>query len=708
MIDAVAPRWASSSLHLSGSAYVDCGTPAVLSNVSSFTLEAWVYLSDVEGFQSVLGNVDNATGGQYQVFLSDGYPTAYVGIAPYVIQARDPLPVETWHHLASTFDGGTGTLTLYVNGVQAAQQTFSGTLPAGGTNVLLGAVMQANQPTWFLQGQLGRAMIWNAVRSREDILKDSVHLDVYRSTVEPNLVFDVDFATLPAIDGSGNGIELTHHATEFFFNTPCVEIQGSGYVDAGNLAAFSRPGTEPFTIEGWFYPEVAQEGTLLSFGKDGDWEYQVVYRNNQIVGRRNADALEIASNDVVLPANSYYHFALTYEDTTKALSLYVNGNLQEVDYFPTPVTAVPGGSLWIGAQAGPSGTATSPFQGAIQNVRLWNVCLDQATVFQWMYNNVVTDERLIVNCDFSVSPPNDSTDSTTLTLEGTAVQKVLHITVPTGSHEAKLGVPKSLNAQYFNSTTEVPDPPPPLAAEAVADQPELFSEEHFEASWAHLVERLGLAEGGAGAEASGRFREQFEEAFARAQEMMEADPRLRQVVTRTDERGMTRIVYHGVHGDMLVYEGAIGAESDCVLWWITFIYQLTVGFLGAIGLVPTPGKIATRIYNLVKANARAWAAVNSLIGRTITASAAIGVVGVIYAEGLMWPVIKFALTTAGWYALFWVLKKVIAIVTGLEAAEILAGFIVWAGQLVLTATRYNGACGSSLTDGPAALSPAYA
>jgi hypothetical protein len=58
---------------------------------------------------------------------------------------------------------------------------------------------------------------------------------------------------------------------------------------------------------------------------------------------------------------------------------------------------------------------------------------------------------------------------------------------------------------------------------------------------------------------------------------------------------------------------------------------------------------------------------------------------------------KFVFTSAGWYALFWVLKKVIAIVTGLEAAALLAGFIVWASQLTILSLNYNSKCGSTLT-----------
>jgi hypothetical protein len=57
-----------------------------------------------------------------------------------------------------------------------------------------------------------------------------------------------------------------------------------------------------------------------------------------------------------------------------------------------------------------------------------------------------------------------------------------------------------------------------------------------------------------------------------------------------------------------------------------------------------------------------------------------------------------ALTAAGWWTLAWILKKVIAIVTGLEAAELLAGFIVWATQLTNLSLNHQSSCPSMLVE----------
>lgn len=687
------PRWASSALQLSNTSYIDCGTPTVLSNLSSFTLEAWVYATSNSGFQSITGNVDNAIGGQYQLFLSDGCPVAYVGIAPYVIQSSQPISLNTWHHLASTFDGPTNTLTLFVDGNQVAQNIFSGNLPANGTNVLIGAVMQQNSPLSFFQGQIGRIAIWNSCRDAESILNDSVQVNVYKATENPDLVFYSDFSSMPSKDRSGNSVPMNfRNNPQYSFNVPCLVLGATGYADCGSFSDYSFPNNTPYTIEGWFFPTTESNGTIVSYGNAlGQWEYKLLYQNNQLIALRNTDSQQIASSNSVMPTLSYYHFAVTYDSSVNALSLYINGNLQAVEYFNSPITSVTNGRVLIGAQYNSSGSIVNFLNATIQNLRIWNVCLEQSEISQWMYNDPISDTRLVSNFDFSVNPPIDSTDNTELTILGGAVQTLQQINIPLTEPITQLGVAQPINASYVNQFVETPTPPP--VDVVFAEQPPLFSQTHKESSWSDFTSHYQASES---LDKDGRLRKLFEISYAKADKMMKENPKLSQVFTRTDANGMTRIVHHGTRGDTLVYEGAIGEVSDCTLWWIQFIFQLTVGFFQALGLLPSTGDIATRVYNLIRANQTVMNALTTLTGKTITATAAISLMGVIYQQGLMWTIIKFVLTSAGWFALFWILRKVIAIVTGLEAAAILAGFVVWASQLTILSLKFNSNCGNSL------------
>ena len=71
----LAPRWTSTALQLANTAYIDCGTPTVLSNLTSFTLEVWVNPASLSGFQALVGNVDNN--------------------GPELVARADPIPPQT-------------------------------------------------------------------------------------------------------------------------------------------------------------------------------------------------------------------------------------------------------------------------------------------------------------------------------------------------------------------------------------------------------------------------------------------------------------------------------------------------------------------------------------------------------------------------------------------------------------------------------------
>jgi hypothetical protein len=240
----------------------------------------------------------------------------------------------------------------------------------------------------------------------------------------------------------------------------------------------------------------------------------------------------------------------------------------------------------------------------------------------------------------------------------------------------------------MNQYVDAPLPPPPPLS--FAPQPQLFSAAHQEEAWNQLVERLGI---GWDQEKKAQLRARFDAGYARAKELVAADPDLLRATTRIDRDGLTRVYYHGPQGDVLIYEAAIGSSTDCAIWWISFSYQVTIGFFQAMGLVPGNFAIAGRVAKLIQGSPRVMAVLTSLAGKTITVSAGFGVVAAIYKAGLTWPLLKLAFSSAGWYTLLWILKKVIAIALGIEAADVLAEFIVWAAKLTTHSLDYPKACG---------------
>ncbi|MBK9258682.1 MAG: LamG domain-containing protein [Polyangiaceae bacterium] len=685
----IIPRFGSTALSLANSAYVDCDNPTSLNGLASYTLEAWVIPSNLAGFQAVVGKVNLNVAAEYQLYLSDGYAVAYINTPPYVIMAPDPIDTDKWHHLACTYDANAQQLVLYVDGVPVKSGTFAPVSAPTAAPVYIGASCAMNTPNWFFQGQIGRVQIWNRARSKEEILNDSVQVTPVAPVADPHLAAYLDFSMLPPRDHSGNLVPLTFkNDAGLTLSVPGVQLANQGYVDCGDGADLNFPNGAPFTLEGWFRP-AGGAGTLVSKWQAAGPQYRVVYTSNgRLQASRGADTIETAPG--LLQDGDYHHFGFSFDDKTRTLALYVDGNLQATKYASTSNPAANTAHLLIGAGT-TSGTAGDYFNGEVQNLRVWNVALAQDDLRQWMYNDPVTDPHLVAAFDFSVTPPVDNTDQHTVTLMGPASIGVASFPLDISSRLVTIGPPNSFNANYFSQQVETFDaPPPPVDVAQGQPRIEPFTPEFQEKIWKDFI----TAHPPKDAETEAALRSAFESEYRRAEEMMQADPRLGRVITRVEEGGMVRLIHHGVHGDVVIYEGAAGAVSDCTLWWISFIWQLTIGFLQALGLLPPMGNISSRVYNLLIKNSAVVAAMGSVVGKAISSTVALGVMWVVWKQGLMWPLIKLALTSAGWWTLAWVLKKAIACVTGLEAAELLAGFIVWAAQLTRLSLQYPGSCGA--------------
>lgn len=686
----VFPPSASTSLQLSGKAYVSLGAAGGLQE--SFTVEVWICPRNLDRFQWILTQGDDDASRSFQIFLDlQGFVGVRYGIGNDVISSPKEIAAGSWTYLAVTYDAPSRWLVLYVDGFYAARRKVAVAEPLKKESVLVGAVASGGKATGFLQGNIGRVALWSAVRDAGQVLADGSNSGVLNPIAESALEAYFDFSNPPATDQSGMATPLRYlNGAQLEIALPGLMLDGSSYADVGQL---DFAGDASFTIEGWFF--AAGYGTLVGRAVPGAVEYRVQLASPAaglvvVEFTRGATTLRSAA----LPGSAWYHFAAVHDAKDQVLNLYVDGNLQAslIDSGVAPGAATP---TLLGASAG-AGSPGSFLTGTIQNIRFWSVALLQRQIRQWLYNQPVTDPQLLGSFDFSVSPPVDTTDRNTIALEANAAVATRTIALDPGSKEAVVGSLTSLNADYLNQVEVDPDAPPTVLL--VAPQPELWSEEHREASWQGILDNLPAD---AAPERRADLRRRFEEGYATAERRFRENPELAQVYSIRIENGIEKLIHHGPHGDVLLYEGAPGAVSPCTLWWIDFVYLLTYGFLSAIGLAPAPfgvaKSVARRIYNLVIANAVVVAGMNLLVGETITVTAALGFVRLLHRQKLLWPVIKFALTSLGWWSLVWLLKQCIAILTGFEAAAVLAGFIGWAAQLSLVSLRFNSSCGTRCT-----------
>jgi hypothetical protein len=141
---------------------------ASLDLTSAMTLEAWVYPTTAStDWRSILAkNTDR----YYLMASSDpqGMPAAggTFGSGNANVFGTQLLPLNTWRHVAATFDGA--SLQLFVNGASVASTARSGPLTTSAENLLIGADHYGE----YFQGVLDEIRIYNRALSLPELQAD--------------------------------------------------------------------------------------------------------------------------------------------------------------------------------------------------------------------------------------------------------------------------------------------------------------------------------------------------------------------------------------------------------------------------------------------------------------------------------------------------------------------------------------------------------
>jgi hypothetical protein len=143
---------------------------------STFTISAWVNIPDVTKTMSVISK--NATSGYQLGFNLSGCPAdsfcfiARVGSTTYNVSVpTTAFPINRWHYVAATFDGG--TMKLYVNGQEAGSQVATGSVTYTTNPLCIGAAAEATTCNGSLfDGKLDEIKLFPFVKSADDILID--------------------------------------------------------------------------------------------------------------------------------------------------------------------------------------------------------------------------------------------------------------------------------------------------------------------------------------------------------------------------------------------------------------------------------------------------------------------------------------------------------------------------------------------------------
>ncbi len=152
----------TNALSFNGTQYGE-GTHAQLPQGNAVrTLEAWVYPTAANQSGAIL-NYGTSSANQRSGIILIGGKAYYVGEGNDM-PGTSVLSLNTWHHVAATFDGS--TLRMYVDGVQEAAQTKS--FNTSGTTWRIGQRV-APLNSEFLRGTVDEVRVWNRALSATDV-----------------------------------------------------------------------------------------------------------------------------------------------------------------------------------------------------------------------------------------------------------------------------------------------------------------------------------------------------------------------------------------------------------------------------------------------------------------------------------------------------------------------------------------------------------
>ena len=170
------PGKSGTALELGGAGWVNVAPSTSIDGiVDQVTVAAWIYLDGTINRYGTAASRQIGSGIQqhYHVSLnSDVKPNLFIttGLDDVaLLTAPNAVAPRTWIHLAGTYDGMNAR--LYVNGVEAAFQSLSGTFAPDTTPVIIGGNGNdaSGVPTELFPGRLDEVMLYHRALSATEI-----------------------------------------------------------------------------------------------------------------------------------------------------------------------------------------------------------------------------------------------------------------------------------------------------------------------------------------------------------------------------------------------------------------------------------------------------------------------------------------------------------------------------------------------------------
>lgn len=307
----------------------------------NITLEAWVFATNFVGQGSIINKRTVANNDGYTLEHTAGGNLSlavFVGGTGFFVVSPSGLPLNTWTHVAGTYNGT--TLTIYINGVNVGSTNSSGGPVMTTTGDLWIGENIANSTNW--NGMIDEPSVYNRSLSQTEI--QSIVNAGTRGKCPPCVATPVGLADWWTGDGNLFGVRNRNNGALVPPATFAEGIAGHAFSFTPN-SIFDVPDsatldlTTQFTFDAWINPAALHNGVprggviskVQGGGNGNAYQFGINANNTEIFCQFNALNETWPGNQLVtnigsgIPLNTWSHIACTYDNN--ALRIYLNGIL---------------------------------------------------------------------------------------------------------------------------------------------------------------------------------------------------------------------------------------------------------------------------------------------------------------------------------------------------------------------------------------------
>lgn len=281
---------------------------------TGLTIEAWVYPQAIQSGSILAKEMLNGSSYEMMAFSGSSVPLASfnAGSGNLVVKDTQMLPLNTWSHLATTYDGV--NQRLYVNGVQVAVLAQTGSILKSDGKLSIGG-----NSVWgeFFKGAIDEIRIYNYALSEAELNQD------LNTSISEKYPTDYTFGNKTLEPNVSTYLRRTAVAYQATPLKTGVTSESYLYLDASSTVAYVETGI--------YADNAGHPGQLLSKGK----------LTAPVAGATNV----VKMSSVLLTAGKPYWFAVVGKNGELKFRIRANSNAAPMESYSTQITNLP--NTWI-------------------------------------------------------------------------------------------------------------------------------------------------------------------------------------------------------------------------------------------------------------------------------------------------------------------------------------------------------------------------